>query len=539
MIPTLAICLLALQAPGQVPSQATVQEVRPEGVFLVAANGPTTSPGTAAVVTSPRWQQDDGGLAWIAANVAMGDSGAAMVVGKELNNESVACYGTGSASPIFDASVLDANNVRVAMASRSTTVAALATYDTGGGVWQSTLQTFSSFADGTPLATINLPTTGNVIAGMVGVSEHGDRIVAAVSNASGQQHIRVFAPDGSSFASYDVPASANIRFGAIDAYAQRLYLGLYNGTCEIYDLNTGTLQHSQSLGGTFDSHAFSADGSTFAYGNFSGLFVVRETLPGVWTQIASRLHAGSQFLGPCALSADGNTAAFEVQRYSPAYDHIEVGMLDVATSTDLFSVSLDAPGTAYQLSASSCDISADGETAAFGTWGDEFSLTPTLQAYNRTGVQTMAYTTPGSVYSVAIDADGDVLAAGSKAVHANTFGSGGTAWCLDTYEQTLHILGDAQVGGSLEMTSPSGATQILLALAASLGQSPTAFGVSELDLGTSLATLGPFPVGAGGALETLPLPPSPGLHGMAVHFQGLRIAATAELTNKVSLRLYN
>jgi len=516
-----------------------VQEVRPQGVFLVSTNGAQTSPGTAALVASPRWQEDDNGLAWIAANVAIGDSGASMVVGKELNNESVACYGTGSANPIFDASTLDANNVRVAMASRAPMVAALATYDIGGGVWQSTLQTFASFADGTPLATINLPTTGNVIAGMVGVSEHGDRIVTAVSNASGQQHIRVFAPDGTSLASYDVVASANIRFGAIDANALRLYLGLYNGTCEIYDLTTGALQHSQSLGGTFDSHAFSADGSTFAYGNFSGLFVVRETLPGVWTQIASRFHAGSQFLGRCALSADGNTAAFEVQRYSPAYDHVEMGMMDVSTGADLFSVSLDAPGTAFQLSASSCAVSADGQTAAFGTWGDEFSLTPTLQCFDRSGLQTMAYTTPGSVYAVAIDADGDVVAAGSKAVHANTFGNGGTAWCLDAAEQTLHILGDAKVGGTVEMTSPSGATQMWLAMAPALGQSPTAFGISELNLSGATQVFGPFPVGAGGAMETLPLPSSPSLNGIAVHFQGLRVSGTAELTNKVSLRIYN
>lgn len=256
--------------------------------------------------------------------------------------------------------------------------------------------------------------------------------------ASGQQHIRVFAPDGATFASYDVPAAANIRFGAIDANALRLYLGLYNGTCEIYDLSTGALQHSQSLGGTFDSHAFSADGTTFAYGNFSGLFVVRETLPGVWTQIASRFHAGSQFLGRCALSADG-----------------------------------------------------------------------------------------------------DVIAAGSKAVHANTFGNGGTAWCLDAAEQTLHILGDAQLGGTLEMTSPSGATQMWLAMAPALGQSPTAFGISELSLGGASQVFGPFAVGAGGALETLPMPSSPSLNGTAVHFQGLRVAGAPELTNKVSIRLYN
>lgn len=107
----------------------------------------------------------------------------------------------------------------------------------------------------------------------------------------------------------------------------------------------------------------------------------------------------------------------------------------------------------------------------------------------------MAYTTPGSVFSVAIDADGDVVAAGSKAVHANTFGNGGSVWCLDAYEQTLHVLGEAKVGGPLEVTSP------------------------------------------GGASHTLPIPPNPSLSGMGIHFQGLRFLATGTLTNKVSVRL--
>lgn len=540
MIFPLVICLAALQSSPPLQAEATRLEVRPQGVFLVSPSLTQSPPGTssAAPVLSPRWQEDDNGLAWIAAQVAIGDSGATMLAGKELNNESVACYGTGWSTPIFDASVLGANNVRVAMAARAPLAASLTTTDIGGGVFQSTVQAYSSFGDGTPLFSNNLPTTGNVIAGAIGVSDDGTRIVAVVSNASGQQHIRVFSAAGLSLASYDVPASANIRFGATDAQANRLYLGLYNGTCEIYDLTTGVLQHSQSLGGTFESHALSADGTTFAYGNFSGLFVVRETLPGVWTQVASRFHNPGQFLGHCALSEDGNSVAFEVQRYTPAYDHVEVGMMDVPSGgADLFSSSLDAPGSAFQLSASSCAVSADGNTAVFGTWGDEFSLTPTLQAFDRTGVQTMAYTTPGSVYSVAIDADGDVVAAGSKAVHANTFGNGGSVWCLDAYEQTLHVLGEAKVGGPLEVTSPGGASLLWVRVAPALGSSSTPFGVGELDLSGPSLTLGPYPVGLGGASHTMPIPPNPGLSGMGIHFQGLRVLATGTLTNKVSVRL--
>lgn len=500
-----------VQAP-----QTTRIEVTHEGVFEVhpqlAPIG--TSGSTVALVTAPRWQQDDLGLAWIANHVAIGDNGAAMAAGKELNN------------------------VRVALAARAPLAAALETTDIGGGVYQSTVHAFDTTGMGTALWSVTLPTTGNVIAGQVAVSAVGDQVTVVVSNASGVQHLRAFDAAGTTIASHDLPLSANIRFGSTDDTGKRVYLGLYNGTCEIYEVATGSLLHSQALGGTFDSHAFSADGTTFAYGNFGGLFVVRETAPGSWTQIASRSHAGGQYLGRCALSADGDTAAFAVQRYSPASDHFELGMLDVSTGTDLFSSSVDAPGTTYQLIASGCSVDATGEAAAFGSWGDSFSSTATIQAFDRSGTQTASITTPGSVFSVAIDADGDVIAAGSKAVHANAFGNGGSTWCVDANDQDLHMLGTAQVGGVLSLESPAGASTLTLAVSSGLAASVTPFGVAEIDTSALLATVGPLPVGAGGLVQALNVPNNPAFAGAAIHFQALRVTGSGSaLTNKVSVRM--
>ncbi|MGB0952245.1 MAG: hypothetical protein ACPG31_03390 [Planctomycetota bacterium] len=461
-----------------------------------------------------------------------------MIGGKELNNESVAVYGTGSGTPIFDSSVLGANNVRVAMASRAPLAAALVTSDTGGGIFQSTVHAYDTTGAGTPLFSVALPTTGGVIAGQVAVSADGGQVTAVVSNASGVQHIRAYDATGAVTASHDVALSANIRYAAIDDTGKRVYLGLYNGTCEIYEIATGALLHSQSLGGTFDSHAFSADGTTFAYGNFGGLYVVRETSPGVWAQVASRFHAGGQYLGRCALSADGNTAAFAVQRYTPASDHLEYGMLDVTTNADLFVTSVDAPGTAYQLIASGCALDAAGDVGAFGSWGDSGGVTATIQAFDRAGAQTASITTPGSVFSIGIDADGDVIAAGSKAVHANAFGSGGSTWCVDADDQDLHVLGTAQVGGVLSLESPAGATSLTLGVASALATSVTPFGISEIDTGSMLTTVGPLPVGGGGLVMPLNVPNNPGFAGAEIHFQALRVVGgVSGLTNKVSVRM--
>lgn len=533
------LTLSALPQAQTQDAQATRLEVHATGVFEVHPQTGQQSGGSVqTLVAAPRWQEDDLGLAWIANHVAIGDHGAAMVAGKELNNESVAVYGTGSGTPIFDSSVLGANNVRVAMASGSPYSAALETTDIGGGVYQSTLHAFDNTGTGTALFSATLPSTGNVIAGAVAVSADGSQFTAIVSNASGQQHLRAYDATGAVTASHDLPLAANIRHGLIDDTGKRVYLGLYNGTCEIYEVATGTLLHSQALGGTFDSHAFSADGTTFAYGNFSGLFVVQETAPGVWSQVASRFGNGGEYLGRCALSADGSTAAFAAQRYSPAYDHLEYGMFDVNSGTDLFSVSVDAPGTINQLVTSGCSVAADGSNAAFGSWGDSLGATATIQAYDRAGTQTAAVTTPGSVFSIALDSAGDVIAAGSKAVHANDFGNGGSTWCVDAYDHTLHMLGTAQVAGTLSLESPAGATSLTLGVSSGLATSVTPFGIAEIDLGALMATVGPLPVGAGGLVQAMGIPNNPALAGTEVHFQAIRVVGgVSGLTNKVSVRM--
>ncbi len=523
--------LLAASLPAAAQTQGVLLEVRPDGVHAVPV-------AAATAVSTERWREDDLGLAWVGEAVAIGDSGAAMVGGKNLNNESVAVYGTGSGTPIFDASVPGANNVRVALAARAPIAAALVTEDIGGGVYQSTLHAYDTVGSGTPLFSATLPSTGNVIAGAVGVSDDGNSILAVVSNASGVQNLRVFDAAGTPTSTFDLPLAANLRFASFDGTGKRLYLGLFNGTCEIYETATGTLLHTQALGGTFDSHAFSADGKTFAYGNFSGLFVVRETAPGVWTQVGARFHGGGEFLGRCGLSDDGGRVAFAVQRYTPAYDHLELGMFDVPSGTDLWSASIDAPGTAFQLVTSGAVVSAAGDVAAFGSWGDDASSTPTILAYDEAGTQTAAVTTPGSVLAVDLDADGDVVAAGSKAVHANTFGNGGSFWCVDAADPTLSVLGDATVGGSLTLESPAGATAITVGLSSALGASPSAFGTTEIDLGALITTVGPLGIGPGGLSQVVNVPPNPALAGSPVHFQGLRdLGATSELTNKVSIRL--
>jgi len=540
LLPVLIPLLQGALAPPQDSLHRQVMEVRADGVFLVeqsTSQRAQAAGSSLAASTGPRWQEDDAGLAWIGQRVAMGDSGAWMVGAKELNNEMVTAYATGSSTPLFDFSVVGASVVRPAASNRSGTLAALATFDQGGFSFQSTVYSWDRMSGGTPTWTAILPVTGNVIAGFVDVNHDGSRTVAAVSNTNGTTHIRVFDRAGVVVNSYDLAASANIRYGAIDATADRLYLGMYNGFCEIYDLNTGTLLHSRSLGGSFDAHAFSADGKTFAYGNFGGTFVAQEISPGVWSTVASRGGPGGTYVGQVALNANGSRCGFAVQRYTPNYDHLEIGMIDVVSGADLFVNNLDAPGTTAQLIASGLKMDGKGDYLAGISWGDSLNITPEVFVYDATGALTSSVDTPGSAFGLDMDQDGDVLAAGTKAVHANNFGNGGSIWAVDAFEQDFHIVGFPQLGGTLSFETPDGANSFAYIISSGLDDTLTPFGIRQVDLGLSVLTTTAVPIPVGGLSISATIPVIPGLLGTTYHAQGIRLDVNNTLTNKVSFDL--
>lgn len=534
----LPLVSLLLQSPVL---QSTEIEVRPEGAFYINqtnAGLPKTPAGqTLAAVSGPRWQQTDLGLAWIGSSAAVGDSGAAAIGGKDLNNEEISCWATGSDSPIFNHSVNGAYALKVAMADRSNTSAGLVTNDLGSTNFQSTVSVWDSAGNGTALWSATLPATGNVFASMLAVNDSGNRIVAAASNTSGFLHIRVWDRSGAVLGSWDITAAANLRYGAIDDSGDRLYAALYNGTALIYDLNTGALLHTQNIGATFDSHAISGDGKTIAYGTFSGIYVVQETLPGVWSQVAFRANPSASYTGRVALNQDGSRAGFAMQRYSPAADHIEVGILDVTSGADLNLQIFDAPGSAYQLNPSGLAMSDAGDVMVCGSWGDSLNATPEVFTMDDQGNLLGSVDLPGSAFSVDIDADGDVVLVGSKAVHANVSGNGGAMTCIDAADQTLHMLGYPQLGGSLNVESPDGASALTFSVAASLGSSMTPFGMSELNIATEILRVGPNTIPVGGLSMPLAIPTRASLAGMLIHVQGVRFGVINELTNKVSIRL--
>ena len=490
-----------------------------------------------AAVVAPRWQVDDLGLMWVGEDVAIGDSGAWMLGGKGRDAEGVVAYPTGDPIAHFDFALPDALAVRPAVAARAGRMATMATFNTGFFSFESTVYGWDLPNAGTPIWTVQLPNTGNVMAGFLGMSADGTRTVAAVSNTNGTTHVRVIDATGSVLHSHDLPASSNIRFGAIDDEAQRLYLGMFNGTNEIYDLQTGNLEMNLVLGGSFDSHAISGDGKTIAYGNFLGITTVRETSPGTWTTLGFRPGALFHFPGPLDLNEDGSLLGFVDQRFFPDFDQFGVGMWDVETDTELWLQQHDASGTTLQLVASDLQLDDAGEFLAGSSWGDSFQATPEVFVYDALGQMTASADLPGSALHVAIDPDGDVVVAGSMAQHENQGGGGGSLLCLDAMEQELHITGFPQLGGTLTFHTGDDAQTAIFAISKALGTSASPYGPTEIDLDERLTTTALYAIPAGGLAAPMLIPMKSGLADQALHIQGVRFDPAPAFTNKVTVHL--
>jgi hypothetical protein len=538
--------LLTLQQGAYTPPDASPQRqrlvLRENGAFLIEESGslnPFSIPQSpAAAVGGPRWQVDDLGTGWQGNHVAIGDSGAILLSGKEVEAESITAYSTSSPTPMFDFPVLDAAVIRPAVAQRNSSLVAMVTHDVGFFSYSSVVYRWDHQSGNSPLWSFTMPPTGNVAAGFCGVSEDGSRTVAVVENTNGTHHIRVIGPQGVVLFSYDIPTGSFLRHGFIDATGSRLFLGLFNGTCEIFDIDTGMLLHTQSMGGSFDSQAFSADGSTFAFGNLLGLFVVRETSPGVWSQIAHRPGSPVAYLAQAALNADGSRCGFAVQHFIPAFDRVQVGMWDVFNDSEMFLADLHAPGTTLQLVASDLSMDASGDYLAATNWGDSMQLTPEVTVYDAAGTLTASVDTSGSALSVAMDADGDVMAVGTKVDHANSLGNGGSILAVDAYEQDLHLTGFPQLGGTVQFSTSDSADGIAFIVGSVLGPSVTPFGVTEIKI-SSLLRRGTvfFPIPVGGLTLPLALPTAAASMDTSIHIQGVRTGGAAGLTNKVSVRL--
>jgi hypothetical protein len=506
-------------------NSSRVMEVTPDGAFVRLADratAPSSGSGRPAAVNSPRWQVADGGAAWIGGAVDIGDHGGAIMTGRYLNAEGLALYSSQSDQALFDISTVGSEAPYVAMADRAPVAAALVVVDQGTGSFdfEATLSVYDTTGSGTSDWTYTFPRTLNYFGGGVAVSDQAEVVLAWKADPNtGNLLIEAFDRNGVAISSGSLNDGVNFhaRQARLSDDGARAYF-FVGTTAFIWDVNTASVIHSQSIGASFDSHAFSGDGKSFAYGNFGFLRVVQEQGAN-WVQVHSESFASGTYVAYLDLNQDGSRLGFQVQRYTPAYDKIEIGMIDVPASSLMWTDSLTAPGTSFQLVCAGVELDDAGEILAGVSWGDSLNQTPECFAYDQSGLQTAALDLAGSAFSIALAPDGEVAVTGSKGVHANTFGNGGAITTFDPFEQNFHLEGVARAGNVMNMAFLNSPVLASIGFSKNLTPSSTPIGDFDIDL-ANLWTSATFPVPPGSGVVLLTVPPSAGLIGMAVHVQG-------------------
>lgn len=504
---------------------------------MTPGHGQQARSNRSAIVDAPRWQVLDLGALWIGGPVDIGDNGASVFASHYLNNEGLALHATGSANPIFELSTLGSETPRVAVADRAPFAVSMVTTDLGGQNFEAVVAGYTTVESGTPSFTYQFPIS-NANAGGVAISDAGDVILAWNANSNtARLDVQAFDGNGATISTAALESNGNYsaRQVRLSDDGSRAYI--FIGTViHIYDVANANVIHTHNVGASFDSHAFSGDGRSFAYGTFGSLSVYQEQGTN-WTQRHRETFAGSTYISHIDLNQDGERCAFQLQRYSPAYDHIETGLIDVGAGQVLWSDSFDAPGTSAQLVCSGVQVDDAGEIVVSCNWGDSLNQTPEVCAWDVHGQRQLEIDLSGSAFSLDLAPDGEVWAAGSKGVHANLLGNGGAVTAGDPAEQILHVLGLPRSGGQVQLQIADGWSRARIGISTELGASSTPFGTTAIDLNFLIGEMR-VPVPSGGLDMTMQVPARPSLWGVPLHVQAIVRNATGEVvTNKVSTRI--
>ena len=169
-------------------------------------------------------------------------------------------------------------------------------------------------------------------------------------------------------------------------------------------------------------YRISGDGRVFVVGGFS--FDVYAFDGTTYTRVIHFSQANSWFGGACAVSHDGSTAGTFAGNFADNWLSGVVYLFDVASGNMLGSYSVNGSGL-YQGTPIGAASNDDGSVMAFASWGTEFHDWPEVMVFNRNVELIGQIDFPGSAFSVDVSSDGQYVVGGSKAVHANQFGSGG------------------------------------------------------------------------------------------------------------------
>jgi hypothetical protein len=515
--------------------------VTPSGTHLSESQGAGTPAqgGYSNTSAGTRWTHTDAGQAWIATTTSIGDRGTQVFAETDLNNERavlLSAFDSQPPTPVWeDLSPLASEFRAVVSADATDTHCAIHQIVLNNNIQtrQAVLNKYGSHSS-TPDWSYTFAPVINA-GSNVGISRDGTKIVAAIYNDTlGQVEIATFGPSSNvptSYTIYPVGVGNYMRGWDYSADGSTLYFSA-GTTAYIFDIPTLTVVFFVNIGASFDSHSISGDGSVFAFGNF-GIMRVFERSGGTYTNTFNRPVAGSCYCANIDISDDSSTIAYGFTFYD-FYLKTQVEALDVPTKL----VTMTHIGTgsgSFQNIISDVSISANGQHFAVGRWGDGGGLVNEVDVYDRnSNTPLVSSNLPGSVWSVDISADGQRVVAGSKAVHANTFGNGGRIDLLDVGNEDLDLRTVPHFGATLTFDLYGLANKPAAIGKALAEQTPPTVFPNIGTLYIQRSTLLFFPLGntgpAGLCTGTFTLPNNPNTIGTSYYFQGLT-AGPRKLTN--------
>ena len=444
------------------PQQGVRVEVTPAGAFYrTSESAPTTRvAGPESDLTSGIiWTKTDGGLGWQATAVSIGNFGSEVFTEYDVFNQSDQLFSSFDTNPptalFTDPSASGTHFPRVASANGTNTHLALHILPNDTALLSK--YTTSGVADWTynfPFAPPLNDSGGTAVA----ISRDGQTIVAAVSNPSTSTvDIAQFSPASNvpvHYTTFPLPGTSNqIRGFDLSADGTTLYFSSSGTpTAYIFDLASQTLVFSTNIGASFDSHAISGDGSVFAFGNFNTMKVWEKTGT-FYTNTFTRTVPGSNYCAMIDISDDSKTIAYGFTYYD-TYLVTRIEALDVPTHAVTMTDTPTSGVASLQNIVSDISISADGQRFAVGLWGDGGGPLAEARLYSRSqNAPVGTVNLQGSVFSIRISADGQRMVAGSKAVHANTFGGGGE---VDLFGDNTPFTNYCFGNGSLATPCPCG-----------------------------------------------------------------------------------
>lgn len=411
---TLAARTFARVAPNGLTTENLLTP-RMQSVDRVAPERPILGP-----LGNILWEVDD--INAIADGVAIDTNdvwGAWILQGARLSAYPI----LGNGTPDFEFSSFGSGNTGVASANGADRMAFMES-DAAGDDFR--IHGFRSTSNGTPdwsfpfpVSDPNLPASSKKVA----VSYDGSTVAAVVSDSvTLNSTLYVFEADTGDIRSM---RTDTLRMDAVDLTDDgSMALVTEDNLAVLVDTTNGNTIFSVAGSGAGNIfYRISGDGTVFVTDGFD--LDVYKFDGTTYQRVIHFSQASNWFGGASIVSRDGSTVGSFAGNFANNWISGEVFLFDVPSAQMIGSYPVSGTGM-YQGTPVGAESNDNGTVMAFASWGTEFHDWPEVMVFNRSVQLIGQIDFPGSAFSVDVSADGQYVVGGSKAVHANQFGSGGS-----------------------------------------------------------------------------------------------------------------